>query len=412
MFNVQGLSRKGWGPVLFLLAALAFSGAQAPAAQAASCSPTSSINGAYTVLTFTSIGTCTWTVPSGTTTVNVLIVAGGGGGGGDAAGGGGGGGVYANSNYSVTPLVAETVTVGAGGTGGQCSSGNSASCTTGGGWPVNGYVAPTAGNASIFDVVTAPGGGAGGVYSSNAGGNGGSGGGGGASSGSGGSATATGSNFYGSNGGAANGSGGGGGGGAGHVGITGGPGAGGDGYQSTITGINTYYAGGGGGGGSGSRALGGNGGGGAGSTSCSYAIASPSTPNSAQAGSANSGGGGGGAPYGCPGSAANGGSGVVIISFLTALPTISLMALGSGLKTATYRAVNIIQVQLSSDARVKFYAQGKAIPGCANIQSISSVATCNWRPSVHGSIQITARVISGSSTSALNLTISGRSGNR
>jgi hypothetical protein len=102
----------------------------------------------------------------------------------------------------------------------------------------------------------------------------------------------------------------------------------------------------------------------------------------------------------------------VIISFLTALPTISLMALGSGLKTATYRAVNIIQVQLSSDARVKFYAQGKAIPGCANIQSISSVATCNWRPSVHGSVQITAKVISGSSTSALNLTIPGRSGNR
>ncbi len=385
----------------------------AASSSAATCAPTSSTNGAYTVLKFTSVGTCTWSVPAGITTISLLIVAGGGGGGGDAAGGGGGGGVYANTNYSVTPLRSETVTVGTGGAGGQCSTGIASSCTA----PplaTAGYIAPSAGNVSIFSTISAPGGGAGGVYSNNAGGNGGSGGGGGAASGAGGSATATGSNYFGSAGGAANGAGGGGGGGAGQSGFTGGPGKGGDGYQSSITGTNTYYAGGGGGGAQngGTRALGGLGGGGAGSAGCSYNYALGSDANQAQAGTANTGGGGGGAPYGCNGSAGAGGSGVLIISYLTALPIVSTLGLASGLRTAMYRTTSTIQATLTSDSVVRFTAQGKVIPGCAAVQSISSVATCIFKPSSHGSIQIVARVIGSSSSANLTVGISIRLGNR
>ena len=50
------------------------------------------------VVTFSSVGTTSWTCPAGITSIRVLIVGGGGGGGGDVGGGGGGGGViyYAN----------------------------------------------------------------------------------------------------------------------------------------------------------------------------------------------------------------------------------------------------------------------------------------------------------------------------
>ena len=143
-------------------------------ARAAACNPTSSTNGNSVVLKFTSIGSCTWDVPSGITSISILIVAGGGGGGGDAAGGGGAGGVYINSSLAVTPSTTKTIQVGAGGTGGQCSSGNAGECAS----PplaIGGYIPPTNGGASTFDAITVPGGGKGGVYSSGSGGNGGSG---------------------------------------------------------------------------------------------------------------------------------------------------------------------------------------------------------------------------------------------
>lgn len=71
-----------------------------------------------------SLGTTTWTVPSGVTTVHIVTVGGGGGGGfqpaGDAEGGGGGGGAlsYVN-NITVVPGEVLTMTVGAGGVGGN-----------------------------------------------------------------------------------------------------------------------------------------------------------------------------------------------------------------------------------------------------------------------------------------------------
>ena len=48
---------------------------------AAECVPTSTTVGSDTVLTFTNVGTCEWTVPVGVTSVRVLVVGGGGGGG-------------------------------------------------------------------------------------------------------------------------------------------------------------------------------------------------------------------------------------------------------------------------------------------------------------------------------------------
>ena len=90
--------------------------AQAPSSTSYVCASTS-----QAAIAFTAVGTTTWTVPAGVTSVDVLVVAGGGGGGGTSdrtAGGGGAGGLICQSGFSVTSGAAIPVTVGAGGAGG------------------------------------------------------------------------------------------------------------------------------------------------------------------------------------------------------------------------------------------------------------------------------------------------------
>lgn len=81
------------------------------------------------------------------------------------------------------------------------------------------------------------------------------------------------------------------------------------------------------------------------------------------------------------------------------LPPISSISLSSNTLT-TYRqevALTASLGVLGTDGRVTFYAAGKKIPGCINKQSISLVATCNWKPSHRGSVAITARLVPANS---------------
>jgi uncharacterized repeat protein (TIGR02543 family) len=93
-------------------------------AHAAMCSPASDeTNNGVTILTFTTVGSCDWTVPSGITQAEVLIVAGGGGGGDSkiyATGGGGGAGGYFQAELGISGSIA--ISVGAGGAGGANST--------------------------------------------------------------------------------------------------------------------------------------------------------------------------------------------------------------------------------------------------------------------------------------------------
>lgn len=375
---------------------------------AAPCAPNVSTSGSTQIYKFTTVGTCTFQIPAGVSSGNLLVVAGGGGGGGDAAGGGGGGGVYLNPSYSVTSGATVNVVVGAGGIAGQCSSGNASGCTSP---PLTtaGHVLAGPGGPSGFNLITTPGGGAGGTYNSGAGGNGGSGGGGAASGGIGGTATATSTYFYGNNGGtsAGRGAGGGGAGTAGTSGNGGTGGNGGDGISTSISGTFTYYGGGGGGGGDGNRGTGGQGGGGSGALSCAYPLADGTDSRQAQVGIANTGGGGGGAPYGCAGTGAAGGSGVVIFAFMM-IPDINSVVLAAGGNQVKYRTNAVINANLSSDGRVKFFLNGKAIPGCINVSSISSVASCTWKPSIHGYGLITAKVIGGTTSAQFTVGVAKR----
>lgn len=94
------------------------------------CTPTSSSPTATDELRqFTNTTACEWTVPAGVTSIELLVVAGGGGGGATSkqsspliehnGGGGGGGEVLAVSSQAVVPGETITITVGAGGTGGN-----------------------------------------------------------------------------------------------------------------------------------------------------------------------------------------------------------------------------------------------------------------------------------------------------
>lgn len=265
---------------------------------------TKTTDGAYTIHTFTSNGSFNVT---GIINATILVVAGGGGGGGyPYASGGGAGGIVYNTSYNIS-FSNLSVVIGGGGIGVVDANG-------------------TSGQNSTFDTKIIAIGGAGGVISNNNGKDGGSSSGGGATNGStgvpGSIIASIGGTSYGNIGGTASpvdgcGAGYGGGAGGGGSGGAGGSiigsytigGLGGMGRNFTIyNGINITYSGGGGGFGCGTGGTGGTGGGGNGGT----------LTTSPTSGTVNTGGGGGGARLLAGQSGGNGGSGIVIIRYLTA----------------------------------------------------------------------------------------------
>jgi len=256
-------------------------------------------DGDYTVHTFFENGSITF--PSSITEVEVLVVAGGGGGGGTIAGGGGGGGLLYNLSHPVT-ATNYTVVVGSGGLG---ALGYNSAEQTG-----------RNGTNSSFDTLIARGGGGGAGWSGYPPAVGGSGGG----ASAGGTTGAAGISGQGNKGGNYVTNYGGGGGGAsteGDWGVGYNNATGGNGTMYNISGTDTYYAGGGGGGVRSTTnqpgSQGGLGGGGAG-----YNI---SQKNVSQNGINGTGGGGGGAGYNGGNAGVRiggqGGSGIVIIRYLT-----------------------------------------------------------------------------------------------
>ena len=255
--------------------------------------------------TFTSSGT--FSVPSGTTAVEVLVVAGAGAGGTtytgpQGGGGGGGGGLVYSPSFTVTPGATLTVTVGNGGSPSPAGTGGQ-----GGGGGTGG-----AGGNSVFGTITANGGG-GGANADDTGGSPGGSGGGGASGGAsspGGSSTqspSAGAPGFGNSGGSSpsgNNAGGGGGGAAqsGSNGSGSNGGAGGNGKAYNISGSEVYYSGGGGGAGKNNGPNGSGGQGGA------------KNANTGSNGDSNKGGGSGGVRN-TGFAAGNGGKGVVIVKF-------------------------------------------------------------------------------------------------
>lgn len=129
--------------------------------------------GGYTYESFTATTTCTWTAPAGVNAIDSLLVGGGGGGGTDGGGGGGGGSINVLSGMNVLPANRTlTFTVGAGGAmgynggsvagaGGTTSFNNGTTTFTapggngGGGWCSLGGAGGTAGTVGSFGAATA-----------------------------------------------------------------------------------------------------------------------------------------------------------------------------------------------------------------------------------------------------------------
>ena len=334
------------GVVAASLVTIAFAGSPVRAASVTSGRCTAVVNDAAgvnmavtssndCVLSFATVGTNTWTVPSSVTSVSLLLIGGGGGGGFDIGGGGGAGGFREVVALQTTPNEVVSLTVGAGGLGdtsrGQpcvgangtdtsivLASGTLTSIGGGGGGGQDG------GGACSTDGIAGASGGGGGVglswpkqggagsYSTDGDAN---------TFGNPGGNASTVSYYAGGGGGGANNVGGNGtGNGSGAVG-----GAGGNGKSSNISGVDVMYAGGGAGGffQSGTRGLGGAGGGGNGGTNAT----SPEIGTDGLGG----GGGGGGIQNGVYGQGARGGNGVVIIRYTPAAePTNSLAPVISG----------------------------------------------------------------------------------
>jgi hypothetical protein len=65
----------------------------------------------------------------------------------------------------------------------------------------------------------------------------------------------------------------------------------------------------------------------------------------------------------------------------------------------SYRTVSQLQVTISgSTGYVKFKANGKQIPQCVKVMVSASTANCNWKPSLHGLVTLTASFISTDSS--------------
>ncbi len=351
------------------------------------CSPTSDLSTVpgFTILTFSTTGTCTWTPPTGVTSLDTLLVVGGGGGGagvytvGNSSGGGGGGGGGAFLASSVSIPSSVTIQVGTGGAGGGFSairSGNNGS----------------RGTSSAFGTITAGGGGGGGceatglttgatcTTSSTYGGGGTAAGAGGGTSNyynaynPGGAGTASSATFNGNvfasqvgflggyfNQGGSSG---------GDAGAPGGGARGaanfetrGIGLTSNITGSNVEY---------------GRGGGAFGAAGWSFTSSTPGF------------GTGGDGQRGSNANGATGAQGVVIVKF----GTIATLTTSIGAGNLNYRTVKAITATPNVSGKLTFRANNKVIPGCKNLASVANTArNCAYRASNRGNVSLTVTIV-------------------
>ncbi|CAB4715993.1 unannotated protein [freshwater metagenome] len=388
-------------------------------------------------------GSNAWTAPSTVTSVDILVIAGGGAGGSGAWGGGGGaGGVVLDNTYTTTPSTSYSLTIGTGGTPGTSTLDNALNRSTNGAdswFGSNSTLVAKGGGAGasyawgktpITDCNGANGGSGGGATECNNAGN----------TNTGGTSTQTlptGATIkYGNSGGGtptanySSGAGGGGSGAAGSAVTTIGTGAnGGDGTQDLTSWITAFATGmsgvsgwsaatsngriaaGGGGAAGPTRGAPGLGGGGYGGDSTNGINGVDGVTNTGS-------GGGGGSYNGNTGTGGSGGSGLIVLRYTAAVATAVSIGLAGGVSIATYRAPIAITATLTGgNGKVRFYQDGKVIPGCQSITSSGLSATCMWRPASKRFITLTAELVAsgavlGSKSIPITVSIGSRSGKR
>lgn len=107
--------------------------------------------------------------------------------------------------------------------------------------------------------------------------------------------------------------------------------------------------------------------------------------------------------------------------YLTVLPdttNVSLSVAGSATSVASRQLITISAVT-NVAGKVTFKANGKPIPGCKGVKTVSLTATCQWKSSVKGTNQLTAQIIptaiaenEAATSSNYSITVAPRTGTR
>jgi hypothetical protein len=137
------------------------------------------------------------------------------------------------------------------------------------------------------------------------------------------------------------------------------------------------------------------------------------------------GGGGGGGSYNAGTLQSNVGGenigpGYLTVTYTQPTLTTITVSMDNGKNYAYFRTTTGSRIKSVSDTDgyVKFSAKGKVIAGCQKVPTASGVAYCNWKPSTHSAVTLTASITptSGSylsnTSSPITVSILSRVGNR
>jgi len=69
-------------------------------------------------------------------------------------------------------------------------------------------------------------------------------------------------------------------------------------------------------------------------------------------------------------------------------PFVSSASFTLASNTPAYRTANTITATVPLNSKVTFYENTKIIPGCKRVSSVSTTATCRWKPSTRGLINV------------------------
>lgn len=111
-------------------------------------------------------------------------------------------------------------------------------------------------------------------------------------------------------------------------------------------------------------------------------------------------------------------SGDTITALFTVVPSNGTLLVAAAGGVAQKGIPNTLTATASDDGSVTFYANGKRIAGCISVRTQSSVATCSWKPSVQGTVSLTAllvptnEAVSAIRASAVNVSVIRRTGRR
>lgn len=91
-------------------------------------------------------------------------------------------------------------------------------------------------------------------------------------------------------------------------------------------------------------------------------------------------------------------------------------------RSATYRSEISITANVTTHSKVTFFANGKRIPNCVNVQTVGTlpniVASCYWKPSNRGSVVLYSQAVpnnvalSSATSTSINVVIASRSSTR